>query len=245
MTSVIPFHETKPFTRQSKKYRRIWCPRHSLTTGLRCSSHISPAKESATRWIRSTPGIFTAMSTNFRNKCKQLKVIGKKLCSACRVIHELLTVSKNPSAIHWNMEDGYNLSADRSEIYPHRMFGYDFSDTLFVVVKSFNDESNKHCSKFAQGFLFALHPPDELARVPRDFIQIPMGQSIYISIRPNMITTSNGLRRYSPRERGCLFKAERQLRFFKSYSQRNCELECLTNYTESACDCVQFWMPSE
>lgn len=157
----------------------------------------------------------------------------------------MLTVSKNPSAIHWNMEDGYNLSANWNEIYPNRMFGYDFSDTLFVSVKSSIDESNKHCGKFAQGFLFALHPPDELARVPRDFIQIPMGQAIYISIKPNMITTSNGLRKYSPQERGCLFKAERQLRFFNSYSQRNCELECLTNYTETVCDCVQFWMPSQ
>ncbi|XP_055326379.1 uncharacterized protein LOC129580196 [Sitodiplosis mosellana] len=82
------------------------------------------------------------------------------------VVPELKTVWKNPTAIHWNMEDGYNLSANSGEIYPHRMFGYDYSDTMYVVVKSFVGESNKYCDRFAQGFQLALHPPDELARVP-------------------------------------------------------------------------------
>lgn len=33
------------------------------------------------------------------------------------------------------------------------------------------------------------------------------------------------------------------MRFFKVYTQTNCELECLTNYTLAKCNCVAFSMP--
>lgn len=44
--------------------------------------------------------------------------------------------------------------------------------------------------------------------------------------------------------RQCFFDTERQLRFFKIYTQRNCELECLANFTVKTCGCAKFSMPS-
>lgn len=56
--------------------------------------------------------------------------------------------------------------------------------------------------------------------------------------------TSRGLRGiYTPQVRGCYFRSERQLRFFKLYSQKKCEMECLSNFTHDECGCVQFYMP--
>lgn len=43
--------------------------------------------------------------------------------------------------------------------------------------------------------------------------------------------------------RQCYFQDERYLRYFKVYTQSNCELECLTNYTLHKCGCVKFYMP--
>lgn len=43
--------------------------------------------------------------------------------------------------------------------------------------------------------------------------------------------------------RQCFFNEERYLQFFKVYTQQNCELECLTNFTLSQCGCVKFSMP--
>lgn len=40
--------------------------------------------------------------------------------------------------------------------------------------------------------------------------------------------------------RKCYFDSERKLRFLKVYTQRNCELECLSNATRKACGCVKF-----
>lgn len=57
--------------------------------------------------------------------------------------------------------------------------------------------------------------------------------------------TSEGLHNYAPQVRGCYLRSERQLRFFNSYSQNKCELECVANYIKVKCGCVQFDMPSK
>lgn len=75
-------------------------------------------------------------------------------------------------------------------------------------------------------------------------ISVPLLEEVLISVKPNMITTSENLRHYTPWDRQCYFSDERQLRFFKIYTQRNCELECLSNFTLSQCGCVKFSLPS-
>lgn len=64
-----------------------------------------------------------------------------------------------------------------------------------------------------------------------------------MSVKPNMITTSDGLLEYAPERRQCYFNNERSLQFFKVYTQSNCELECLANFTLARCNCVKFSMP--
>lgn len=83
---------------------------------------------------------------------------------------------------------------------------------------------------------------DDIPRFSNNFIYVPGGQIVYISIEPKIMTTSQGLRSYKPHERGCFFKFERFLRFFKRYSQQNCKLECLTNFTRNSFGCVKFWI---
>lgn len=45
--------------------------------------------------------------------------------------------------------------------------------------------------------------------------------------------------------RKCYFDSERKLRFLKVYTQRNCELECLSNATLNSCGCVKFSHPRD
>lgn len=66
-----------------------------------------------------------------------------------------------------------------------------------------------------------------------------------VSVKPNMITTSEGLADYAPERRQCYFNDERYLKFFKVYTQSNCELECLANFTLNRCNCVKFSMPRD
>ncbi|XP_055319537.1 pickpocket protein 28-like [Sitodiplosis mosellana] len=161
------------------------------------------------------------------------------------VIPELLTVRFNPNVSHWNMEDGYELSVNESTVYPYRVFTVSQRDTLHTILHTIVNDKPDLCHKHAQGFRLSLHSPDEVPETSDDYIFVPIEGEVHISVKPNMIATSNGLRKYSPEKRGCFFRAERQLRFFKWYSQQKCEFECLSNFTRDNCGCVKFFMPRD
>lgn len=84
-----------------------------------------------------------------------------------------------------------------------------------------------------------------MPQVSKHYFRVPLLEEVLISVKPNMITTSENLRHYTPWDRQCYFSDERDLRFFKIYTQRNCELECLSNYTLSKCGCVKFSSPRD
>lgn len=83
----------------------------------------------------------------------------------------------------------------------------------------------------------------EIPRVSTQYFRAPLNQEVVVSIRPDMITTSEGLKNYDPHRRKCYLQSERHLLYFKGYTQQNCQLECLTNYTLKRCDCVAYHMP--
>lgn len=43
--------------------------------------------------------------------------------------------------------------------------------------------------------------------------------------------------------RSCYYDAERYLKLFKVYSEKNCVFECMTNYTLRECGCNSFHFP--
>lgn len=114
---------------------------------------------------------------------------------------EFLTVEDNPNATHWNIEDGYHSNANASKSYPRRLFGVGLSDVITIKLHSVLDDFYKFCAPSAQGFKVAFHSPDQFPRLPSEFIHIPFNQFLFVSIKPNMITTSDGLRSYSPNKK--------------------------------------------
>lgn len=156
-----------------------------------------------------------------------------------------MTVNARLNGSNWNIENGYESNVKENEIYPHRVFGSGWQHRLHIMLGINVDDKSHYCNPLAHGFRAALHVPDELPRIPDDYIFIPIDQEIYVSIKPNVITTSNGLRNYSPKKRGCYFKFERRLQFFRSYSQLKCETECEANFTLNSCGCIKFSMPSK
>lgn len=91
------------------------------------------------------------------------------------------------------------------------------------------------CRGPVQGFKILLHTPGEIPRVSKQYFRVPLRQEVVVSVKPNMITTSDGLIEYAPDRRQCYFNNERHLKFFKVYTQSNCELECLANFTLGMC----------
>lgn len=162
-----------------------------------------------------------------------------------RIAPELLTIQNNPSATHWNAENGYQSGVNEQELYPARVIGSTLSNSLQIKAKIIMDFTYEYCGYFTLGFPLELHMPDELPNYQSPLTFIPAEHVAEIVIKPKVTITSEALHKYTPQERGCYLKSEHRLRFFKSYSQRKCELECLTNFTKKECGCVLFDMPSK
>ncbi|XP_017063341.1 pickpocket protein 28 [Drosophila eugracilis] len=158
------------------------------------------------------------------------------------IIPDFIFREENRLSMDWNVEDGYSASADTSP-YPNRVLGPGARAGLYLFMGGAEIDFDDMCRGPVQGFKILLHTPGDVAQVSKQYFRIPFDQEVLISIRPKIITTSDGLKHYEPNRRQCYFQKERELRYFNIYSQSNCELECLANFTLTKCGCVKFSMP--
>jgi len=68
-----------------------------------------------------------------------------------------------------------------------------------------------------------------------------MPRTLEILITPEVVTVDKEKFNKLPlSQRNCYMENERKLNFFKIYTQRNCEIECLSELLLEYCDCVPF-----
>ncbi|BES87540.1 Amiloride-sensitive sodium channel [Nesidiocoris tenuis] len=146
-------------------------------------------------------------------------------------------------ASSWSLEAGYDRDAPLQTTYPRRVISAGASTSFNLVVKYRVRDTDFHCRGPVQGFKILLHNPGEFPLVTERHLRIPLSQEIIAMVQPKVMTTSDGLRPYSPQIRQCFFPSERYLAHFRIYTQRNCEVECLTNFTLARCGCVNLYMP--
>lgn len=151
-----------------------------------------------------------------------------------------MSVKNNPNISRWSLENGYQGVSDGNE-YPIRVF--ETYDALVIIFSILEKDVDYHC-KPDLGYRVFLSMPGESLKNPRHFLSVDPSSTTRIRIKPKLITTSEGLRYYTPNHRQCFFDSERQLRFFKIYTQHNCRVECLTQFMKIQCGCVHFSMPS-
>uniref|UniRef100_A0A1Y1NB01 Pickpocket protein 28 n=1 Tax=Photinus pyralis TaxID=7054 RepID=A0A1Y1NB01_PHOPY len=145
-------------------------------------------------------------------------------------------------AQEWSLEEGYPAGVGLNT-YPRR--------TMLTGAKAglqldlFVDDSNLDylCSEIS-GFKVTLHHPAEIPDMDTHF-RIPMDEAAVVAIKPSMIKTSEEIRSYSIYDRLCYLPGERQLSNYKIYTQQNCMVECLANYTLHVCGCAGFYMISQ
>ncbi|KAG8243350.1 hypothetical protein J6590_046398 [Homalodisca vitripennis] len=140
----------------------------------------------------------------------------------------------------WSLEKGYVGGAGITR-QPIRAVGTGLKRGVAFVLKTNMSELDYECRR-TQGFRVSLTNP---AEIPADnsFYYLPTSGLTLMAIEPKVMDTSEGLRFYSPYKRHCFFPSERRLTYFSTYTQSNCELECLTNFTLRSCNCVEFYMP--
>lgn len=166
-----------------------------------------------------------------------------------RISPELNTMNYNSNVSGWNLENGYKNSVKvrgyLREDYPVRVFNVKGSSSLIISIRMHKRDFEYSCRGMVPGVRIFLYTPGDKMPTIRHSIRIPLSEEVQISVQPKMITTSKKLYTYKPSQRQCFFNSERKLYFFKTYTQNNCEAECLSNYTEIDCGCVKFSMPSE
>ncbi|KAJ8712308.1 hypothetical protein PYW07_005150 [Mythimna separata] len=156
--------------------------------------------------------------------------------------HDYPYLEHDKRAQSWSLEEGY-APGSPIETYPHRGAGFGIKAGLTFLLKAKNIDLDYLCRGPVQGFKILLHNPAELPRLSQQYFRSPLSQEVVVAVKPKMMTTSSGLKPYEPTRRQCYFPSERYLQYFKVYTQANCEMECLSNFTYTRCECVHFGMP--
>jgi amiloride-sensitive sodium channel len=65
-------------------------------------------------------------------------------------------------------------------------------------------------------------------------------RTLEVLIIPNVVKVDAKFGKLSLSHRNCYMKNERKLKFFKIYSLRNCQIECLSEKMLTSCGCVTF-----
>ncbi|XP_061397734.1 pickpocket protein 28-like [Musca vetustissima] len=142
---------------------------------------------------------------------------------------------------NWSLDDGY---VDQGfNAYPQRSVLSSARNGLFVFMMGFEHNFDYTCRTFKQGYKVFLNSPESVPLTTGNYILVSHDEEVWLSVLPQYVTSTEDTHQFGPDKRQCYFNDERYLRYFKFYSQSNCQTECLANYTISKCGCAKFWMP--
>ena len=84
---------------------------------------------------------------------------------------------------------------------------------------------------------FIIHPSNELP-INSEIIRIEDWAETEVLVTPTIVKTEDDLQKFDIETRKCYFDDERKLKYFKIYTQKNCELECLAEISKSSLEPV-------
>ncbi|XP_030387047.1 pickpocket protein 28 [Scaptodrosophila lebanonensis] len=142
---------------------------------------------------------------------------------------------------NWSLDSGY--LGQGKNAYPQRTVFSSARNAFFAFLQALEHNYDFDCRSFKQGYKVFLNSPESVPLTTGNYILVPNGDEVVVSVLPNYVVSTDNLHEISPEKRQCFFDDERALRFFRSYSQNNCQTECLANFTVAKCGCAKFWMP--
>ncbi|XP_045476430.1 pickpocket protein 28-like isoform X2 [Harmonia axyridis] len=149
---------------------------------------------------------------------------------------------RNPD---WSPDKGFRKDKVKNT-FPRRVFLNGVKNALVVVFYTKKSEVYYSCRDFSlQGIRVSLHSPSRIPRPSQVFFSVGLDRLTTVAVNPSFIRTTRTIKGYDPHRRFCFFENERKLKYFKSYSQSLCNLECWTNYTINFCGCTHFYMPRD
>jgi amiloride-sensitive sodium channel len=137
-------------------------------------------------------------------------------------------------------EESKHLDSIPYQSYP--LYGHGRSNLKITLDKNKHIEYRSICNPL----FFNVYPPFEFPGEYDDVYanRFYYGQDLEVLITPEVIKSDESLRKFPPEKRNCYFEGEKELKMFKIYSRRNCELECLTDYylQNNETECVPYYL---
>ncbi|XP_058826878.1 pickpocket protein 28-like [Topomyia yanbarensis] len=157
---------------------------------------------------------------------------------------ELILSNATKSTENWNLHDGYADYGVFLKYYPRP--AVDLSEKYRLRMKLKFNESfvDSGCGDSGAIRVF-LHNPVDFPYKGRNAVLIKSGEFVDISAHPVVKQVPQLLKYYPSSSAKCYFSEQRQLRYFRIYSQHNCELECRINYFLEKKKCALSYMPRE
>jgi Amiloride-sensitive sodium channel len=96
-----------------------------------------------------------------------------------------------------------------------------------------------------QYFRVIVHNTDELPSYSGYELIFAYPQETEVQIIPEVNLIDDSLTSMSLKSRKCYLRNEKSLKYFKIYTKKNCDQECLSGLIDEKCSCVPFYMISK
>lgn len=96
-----------------------------------------------------------------------------------------------------------------------------------------------------EGLRIIVHDPMELPSYSGYQIYCKRRENYHVIIDPELNLMDDSVKTLSLEKRGCYLPGEKSLKYFKVYTKKNCEHECLSLGFQLKCGCVPFYMISK
>ncbi|XP_069675767.1 pickpocket protein 28-like [Periplaneta americana] len=151
--------------------------------------------------------------------------------------------SIHKAAVDWHPDRGYPPGTP-PEALPYRILkGTPFAG-VNILINSFDDVA--YGNYIDVDLFIMIHSPLETPnmKIPAS-LRIERQQYYNIKITPSVTVSEKSLTSLDIKRRQCFFSSDKYLKFFKSYTQKNCFTECLINATLRECGCVPYYLRSK
>ncbi|XP_063706288.1 pickpocket protein 28-like [Culicoides brevitarsis] len=188
----------------------------------------------------------------FHEYCDSSTIHGLKYLGT-RPLHEKeFNYDENfpPTAANWSFEmDSIKPENPNfvftNPFYPFRVFTTG-QQLIVYLASNVADDFDSYCPGYGGTFRVYLHAPNELPWYSHQYHDINIKTYTTLSVEPHVVMATERMRTsYGPERRKCYFDGEKRLKYFKHYTKRNCELECLINITQAICNCSRFNFPRD
>ncbi|CAG9571859.1 unnamed protein product [Danaus chrysippus] len=147
------------------------------------------------------------------------------------------------SPLEWDLDGGYpKVFPPKPGMLPYRVMASGEVNGLDIELYLNTSDHQFECDGNNIGFNVLIGSPAEHV-YKSTILRLPMDRMTTVEVSAITYKTDSSLRALSPEQRQCFFQNERELKYYKFYTDTNCKLDLRIRKTIKQCNCVLFHWP--